>query len=325
MQTLRKIIPAAAFGALVTLLTYVILSGWGNSAGDFTWPWRAARLLLGGDNPYRAILPGGEYPYNDYFYYPLPTAVFAIPFSVLPPYAAGALFFGASSGLLFYAIRRERPYLWPVFLSAPFYVAATVAQWSPLLMAAALLPNAFRWLWILKPTTGFVAFAYRPTRKGALLVIALLALSLLVLLSWPMDYLHIYSLAQRERYAAPLMQAGGAVLFLALLGLRRPEGRALLAASIMPRNPYWYDGLMLWLVPHNLRQSLMLSILSWFAFLGWSFGSDGDPLALSAWPWQIVFLYAPCAAMVAMPVALSLYRKVTSPSPLQNYPQMETE
>ena len=47
-------------------------------ARDFTWPWRAARALLQGHDPYQVVAATGNYPFNVGLFYPLPAAILVV-------------------------------------------------------------------------------------------------------------------------------------------------------------------------------------------------------------------------------------------------------
>src|SRR5688500_10145207 len=108
---------AAKLNSADRVITAVVLGGWGafiayfsmvshpqHLAKDFSYPWRAARALLAGDNPYEVMRAVGEYPFNAGLLYPLPAALVATPFAPLRPEIAGALFVGLSAALLGWAM-----------------------------------------------------------------------------------------------------------------------------------------------------------------------------------------------------------------------------
>src|SRR6188474_3483813 len=66
-------------------------------AKDFTTPYRAARALADGHNPYDVIKPVGVFPFDEKFLYPLPTAIATLPLERFNVYTAGALFMGISA------------------------------------------------------------------------------------------------------------------------------------------------------------------------------------------------------------------------------------
>lgn len=72
--------------------------------------------------------------------------------------------------------------------------------------------------------------------------------------------------------------------------------------AIIPVHSFFYDGLLLWLIPNTFHQSLMLSGLSWIAFWGWKLLIAEDiPLGArlnAARPWQLWLLYVPLLCIV---------------------------
>ena len=138
--TLAIAFALAAWGAFIAY--FALSTAPEHLAKDFSWPLRAARALLNGQDPYKAIRPTGPYPYNAGLFYPLPAALVALPFAPLSAATAGAAFVGLSSGLLAFGLARTRAGLrkLPLFLSAPFCMAALLAQWAPLMVAGAVIP-----------------------------------------------------------------------------------------------------------------------------------------------------------------------------------------
>jgi hypothetical protein len=302
MKNYKLVFIAFFAGVLWFTLSFLLLHQRGALASDFTYPWRAARALLSGQNPYQVIQPGGNYPFENPLFYPLPAAILSIPFGFInDPYLAGAAFFGISSFLLAFAILRYDLNKFPVFLSAPFIVSASVAQITPLILALALAPPAWQCIALLtKPTSGLSAFLYRPSRRAILFTILLIIPTILWIPSWPIDWLTA-TLATREHYFIPLLSTGGFLLLLAIPAWRSKEGRAFLGTALVPHHPYWYEAVLLWLAPQTLRQSLGLSLLSWVAYFGWLFFHPKEDIINSSWPWQIFLIYLPCAVLLAFP------------------------
>jgi hypothetical protein len=135
------------------------------SASDFQFPLEAARALLLKTNPYTAVIPKGNYPFDQYFYYPIIAAFFSIPFTLLPEKLAGAVFIGVSSGLLAYVVVKKDRWRLGLFLSAPAFVTIYTAQWSFLIAACVLIPE-FQLLLLCKPNIGIAAFLYQPTKNN---------------------------------------------------------------------------------------------------------------------------------------------------------------
>ena len=130
-----------AWGAFITYFSLIVAPN--HLAKDFSWPWRAARVLLEGHNPYDVIRATGPYPFNVGLFYPLA----ALPFAWFQPAVAGALFFGISSALLAFGLTRTRDDLakLPLFVSAPFCMAGVLAQWAPLMTAGGRAVTSAEW------------------------------------------------------------------------------------------------------------------------------------------------------------------------------------
>jgi hypothetical protein len=298
----RRVVLALAIGIISALICWLRLAERGQLAADFTWPWRAAQLLLQGENPYTVIQPSGEYPFQTYFYYPLPAALVALPFAGLPPYIAGALFFGLSSGLLAFAVSKDGWSGLHIFLGAPYWVALAVAQWSPLLMAATLLPG-LEALLACKPNIGLPGLIYRPSWRGLAGILAILGLSLLVLPTWPLDWLQV-TRGLEGHLPAALILPFGPLLLLAGLRWRTPTGRLLLSLAVVPQLLFFYDQLLLWLIPASLAQGLALSGLSWVAYFAWRLtGLDPQTGAILTQPTQLILalVYLPALGMLLWP------------------------
>lgn len=268
-------------------------------AGDFTWPWRAARILLQGHDPYVVIQATGRYPFDDAFLYPLPAALVALPLAPLRAELAGALFVALTTALLAFVITRDGWHRVPMLVSAPFLKLLLAPQWSALMVVAALVPG-LQWLAVAKPNVGLAAFAYRPTRAGVLGGAAVLAVSLAVLPAWPIEWLRIA--AHVRNHPAPVALLFGPLLLLAALRWRTPEGRLLLAMAVLPQELLVYDQLLLWLIPRRWWSSLLMAVASWPALVAWvSPGVFGVPRN-ATWPLteRVVMLciYLPALAMV---------------------------
>jgi hypothetical protein len=264
-------------------------------AKDFTWPWRTARVLLEGHDPYQVIRATGPYPFNVDLFYPLPAGLLALPFAPFPPALAGALFMAVSAGLLAWGLTRDAPHQLWMFASAPFCMAALLGQWSPLLTAAALLP-ALQFVCAAKPNIGLVSWLYRPTWRGTLGIVAIVVLSLLILPRWPMEWLE--ALRGTPRYRGPAFSLLGAFTLLAVLRWRRPEGRLYLGMALVPQLSLFYDQLPLWLVPGTWRRSLLLSALSWVAWFLWYPSAALASSVAAARPWILLFVFAPALVML---------------------------
>ena len=266
-------------------------------AKDFSWPWRAARALLDGLDPYQVIQATGPYPYNVGLLYPLPAGILAIPFAPFPPALAGALFVGISATLLAWGLTKESPHRLVLFTSAPFCMAALLGQWSPILMAAALMP-ALQLVCAAKPNIGLVSLIYRPSWKGVAAAFALGAVGLLLVPRWPMEWLEAVKAA--PRYRGPAFSLLGAFTLLGLWRIRRKEGRLYVAMALVPQLSLFYDQLPLWFIPNTIWRSLVLTILSWVAWFQW-YPSRGLTSSVTvANPWILAMIYLPALVMLWM-------------------------
>jgi hypothetical protein len=232
----------------------------GNGAGDFGFPLRAARILIAGGDPYREMVPGVPGAAGA-FLYPLPAALVAVPFAGLEPDFAAAAFVGLSGGMLAFALSRAGWWRLVALMSPAFLLAFSVANWPPLLMTAALVPG-LGWLAAAKPNIGLVAFAYRPRWSSVIGGLVIVVVSLIAIPRWPSEWLaHVVrqEIAHSPTFAWPL----GVVGLAGLLRWRTPEGRALVAFTLIPVSVFPYDHLMLWLIPGTFREILLLTWTAW--------------------------------------------------------------
>ena len=290
----RRIAISTAIASLAFALSLVYMSR-RNFYGDFFYPWFAARLLIQGHSPYLAIPGSGIYPVVTPFVYPLPAVILTIPLAGLALPLASALFFGSSSGLLAYGLMQDGYYRLPLFLSAPFISAATQAQWSPLICAAAFLPS-IGFLIVMKPNLGLAVAAFRPTWRMIVGALAVLLASVILWPDWPAEWLHNVSLL--PLHGSPIREPGGFVVLLALLCWRLPEARLLLVMACVPQLLFWNDQLPLLLIPRTRRESLALTAISCAAFVAWDFFSPGNTYGPRAAPWVMWSLYLPSLLLV---------------------------
>ena len=267
-----RALAALGIGLLVALWSHHHLVVSRSLGEDFTWPWRAARALLSGLDPYAVIRPVGPFPFDAYFKYPLPAALVAIPFASLPAEAAGALFIGLSVALLAWALTRESWERLPILLSGCVASAVKSAQWSPLLAAALLLSPWAVGLGVLKPNLGVPMFLARPSWRAVAAGAGLLALSLVVQPTWPVEWLRVLRTGLEAHYMSPAaggpgLLALGPLLLLGLLRWRRPEARLLVALACVPQVPTFYDQLFLLLIPRTFRESATTALLSAVAYM----------------------------------------------------------
>jgi len=291
----RRLAIALALGA-----ASAIFSGYSfataTKAPDFAYFWTAARCVLAGEDPYLGR-PGVEgWALPDPLFYPLPVVFPMLPFAWLPMPIAGALVMGISGGLLAWGLTREGAHRLWMFASAPYVMAIKVGQCSPVLVAAAFLPN-LGWLLPWKPQVGLPVFLYRPSVRAALLALAAVAASFALEPGWVSGWLRNVRIL--EAHPPPLLALAGPLLLLAALRWRRPEGRLLLAMACTPQILFFADQLPLQLVARTRRQSALLAASSLLGFVGWFVLLEpGDLYVMDAAPWVMALLYLPALGVL---------------------------
>jgi hypothetical protein len=247
----RNFAIAATIGVISGLLCWAFLHHFQLGGADFNWAYRAARALLSGGNPY-ANTPPGTIPY------PLPAAIAALPFAPFPPEIAGALFFGASSGLLALGLIRQGPERLLIFFAYPYWAALITAQWTPLIMCGAFFPPALAFC-VAKPQIGTPVALTHLSRKGVKAAAFLLLVSFALRPRWPLEWipqLHGY------QHFVPLLVLPGPLLALALWRWRDRDVLLLLLACVLPQR-WFYDSFILWLIPKTRRGILATVACSW--------------------------------------------------------------
>jgi hypothetical protein len=282
------IVAAAAFAMVPEML-----------AKDFTYPWRGARAILDGANPYEAVRPTGPPPFDMHFMYPLTAAVAVLPLGFLPVEVAGVLFIAVGVAAMVYAITAQGMGRAWMLLSPPFFLSVSLAQWGPLLVAGASLP-LLSWTLACKPTIGLALFAWRPSWRTAMAGAGLAAIAFAVEPGWVADWLAAARTV--EGHPVPATHPLGAVALLALIKWRRPEARLVAAMSLVPQNPYFYDQLPLFLAARGGRQVLVLTALAWVAWFAteWQCGG-GRSCGPEARPWVLALMFIPATVMALWP------------------------
>lgn len=298
LTTADRVLFALTLGGWGAFITYFSMASHPQHfAKDLSYPWRAARALLDGHDPYQVIQAVGAYPFNGPLFYPLPAALVVMPITWLRPEVGGAVFIGLSSALLAFGLLRESPYRLWIFASAPFVHAAILGQWAPLLVAAALMPT-LQFAAAAKPTVGLVSWLYRPSWRGIIGGLILLAISLVLLPSWPTSWLE--AAAATSKYRGPATTLLGCFLLLGLLRWRRKEGRLLLSLALVPQLPVFYDTLPLWLIPNTWVRSLVLSAASWIGYLLWYPQHASTSQNEVAIPLALAFIWAPALILLLL-------------------------
>jgi len=247
----QRLFISAAIGTASGVFCWFLLAHFHQGAADLGWSIAAARDLLARRDPYAAPMQ----------LYPLPSALFGLPFVWMRPEIAGGVFYGISSALMAFGLSRHGCHRLLVFMAYPYWAGFLTAQWPPLILASAFFPLLLP-ATLAKPQIGIPVFLTRMTRQGVLACLAVLILSLLLVPRWPFLWMgHFHSYAR----FIPLAVLPGPLLLLALWRYRDRGAIFLLLMSLMPQR-WFYDMLALWLIPKSRRE------IVWTAFASWGAG-----------------------------------------------------
>ena len=281
-----RILISGLIGIASGTFCWYLLAHLHQRAGDFNWAIWAARDLLAHKNPYSEPMQ----------LYPLPAALFGLPFVWMRPSIAGGAFYGISSSLLAFGLTRYGYWRLLIFLAYPYWAGFLTAQWPPLIMASAFIPCLMA-ATMAKPQLGIPVFLTRLSMRGILSCVIVGAITLAVLPRWP--WLWVGNFGQYERFI-PLLIMPGPLLLLALARYRNKDAQLLLLMAIMPQR-WFYDTFVLWLIPKSRKEILGTALLSWglgiwrWYHLPHSFKEVGR--------WELFLVYLPMLAVVLIRAA----------------------
>ena len=278
---------------------------------DLNLPLCSSRLLLSGKDPYAACYT--DYNGNPSASYPLTTVLAFLPFALLPgAYLGVAVLWGVFNGLLAFGLFKQgKPWLFLVFLSAPYWASFAFHQFSPLMAAVYLLPGLLP-LALLKPQIGLPVILSRLTRRRLVALLVFLGLTFLVYPGWLKAWL---ASARNYDGVIPLLIFPlGLLLLLALIKFRDPGARFLLLMACMPQRSI-YDTTALYLLPSSLRQMLFICFMGWLAFLPPFLASDWKVPA-SEVRLSLYFVYLPLTLLL-------LLGRTAKPADLAGQPPVE--
>lgn len=245
-----RIAVSLAIGTTSGLFCWYLLHRFHQGAADFQWAIRGAQRLLTHSNPYDTPLEQ----------YPMTAALFGLPFVRMVPEIAAGFFFGISSGALAFGLTRDGYTRLLVFLAYPYWAAILTAQWSPLIMASAFFPLLLP-VTLAKPQVGFPVAATHLSRKGVIACLAWFLLSMALMPHWPLLW---WKQLGNYQYFVPLLVLPGPLLALALIRYGERDAWLLFLAAIVPQR-WFFDSLILWLIPKSRRELLGTAALSWGA------------------------------------------------------------
>jgi hypothetical protein len=272
----RRIAVSLAIGIASGLYCWYLLHRFHQGAADFQWAIRGAQHLLARRNPYDTPLEQ----------YPMTAALFALPFVRIAPDLAGGIFFGISSGLLAFGLTRHGYARLLVFLAYPYWASILTAQWSPLITASAFFPLLLP-VTLAKPQVGFPVALTHLSRRGIITCAVWLLLSLVLMPSWPLLW---WKQLGNYQHFIPLLVLPGPLLALALIRYRERDAWLLLLASVVPQR-WFFDSLILWLIPKSRREIIFTAALSWGAGI-WRWYHYPSSFT-QVGRWAVIFIYLP--------------------------------
>ena len=144
------------------------------------------------------------------------------------------------------------------------------AQWSPWLLLVGVAPGAGVLL-ACKPQAALAMLALRPSWRALAWAGALLAASLAWSPGWPLEWLAALRANPNglALHRGALFAPGGVLLLLAALKWRDPRARLLLVLAVVPNRLWFYEQLLLGLVPQTPRRTLAWVVCTWLALAGW--------------------------------------------------------
>lgn len=260
----RNLLWALAIGLIAAVLVWLLFPF--SHGADFAQFHFHARNWLAGRDPYAGGFPimRRTRVVPEPFFYPFPTLFVLAPFAMVPLRAGYALFAGASTTLLAWAILTKSPQRLPMLFGSSFILAVGLGQWTPLVTATLLLP-ILGWLAVVKPNVGLASVAADPSLERIVGGGLLLLVSLAFQPNWPAEWLR--NLHSMPGHPIPILIPGGVLALLALLRWRRPEARLFIGMACVPQLMYFADQLPLWLVASTRRESMVLSATSLVAWL----------------------------------------------------------
>jgi hypothetical protein len=287
----RRLFLALALGAVLLFRFQLYIWGPGRPS-DFTGLYNAALRLMAGENPY----PIG----TQWFPYPLPAVLLAVPFTAIPLEIARPIFDVLVGWAFVYALWCYRgTFAVLAVVSGAYAFAVWNGQITPLVVAGSLVP-ALGFVLAVKPNTAAAVWLARPSLIPVLGLSAFVLLSLLVLPSWPADW---WQALQQDTTGLlpPVFRPFGVVLVLAALRWRLPEGRLLLALAFIPQNTLPHELVALALIPANLIEMAIFVAGSWIAVV-LAARMDLSPSiaewSAASWPATLAVVYLPMLFMV---------------------------
>jgi hypothetical protein len=278
--------------ALVLICRLLLFVWMPDRASDLDFLYDAAARLLRGENPYQ--------PGTQWFPYPLPAVLLAVPFTTVPLGLARPIFDILVGWTFVFALWRYRGrYALLAVVSGAYLFAMRSGQTTPLMVGASLIP-ALGFLLAVRPNSGAALWVARPSLMTLLGASVFLALSLVVLPSWPWDWWTALPV-DNSQLMPPVLRPFGIVLLLAALRWRTPEGRLLLATAFIPQTTLPYELVSLALIPASALEMGIYVAGSWIAVAvaeKLHFGLGMPEWTAAGWPVTFCAVYLPMLYLV---------------------------
>jgi hypothetical protein len=215
----------------------------------------AGRAWWSGGAPYAVRAEGWEFP----SLHPFPAILLVLPLA-WSPLDPSVVFAFVGSAWWAWSIS-SGPAFRQAFWALPTFVwihAVRMAQWAPLLVAAALNRSWAGGLLVCKPSIGIALWLAYPSGRAVVSGLLVLATSVWLYPTWPWEWWQAVSSTQH--LTAPIALSGGPVLLAALWRWREPEARLLAALACVPQSGFLYDALPLFLVPRRSSEGALLAV-----------------------------------------------------------------
>jgi hypothetical protein len=297
IRTRRRLYLAGAFAFVAAVRVGLYL--WAQESTGFTTDfdqlYHSAVIIRDGGNPYRSPPPHLRYP----FYYPLPAVLVAMPFTALPLALARPAFDIAVGWIFAYALWRHAPYALLALFSGAYLFAMRAGQTTPMVVAASLIPT-LGFLLTVKSNTGLACLIARPSRQAIIGGLLIVALSVILLPSWPLDWWAAIQESQHIR--SPVLRPFGWLLLLAAFRWRTSGGRLLLALAVIPQNTLPHELVPLVMIPGNAVEMAIYVVGSWVAVALTSVAMERatslSGLVTDVWLVLLLSVYLPALYMV---------------------------
>lgn len=296
---------SVALGLLAGLRTWLVDMVTGLPR-DFAQVWFGARAMLRGLDPYQLVGPGRAFELDYGLFYPLTASVVALPVSPLPARWAAVVFMVIGGGTFAWALMEHGYEPLVGYMGAGMVFAAEVAQWSPLLSAAVVLPG-LGFVFAAKPTIGAAVFAARPSWWPIVGGIVLCAVAFAFQPTWVQSWRATLAVPPdmpggAAPYLPPIRHPWGWLVLLGLLRWRRPDARLLVALACVPQTTLLYEATPLFLIPRTWREAGVLVVASYAVAVWVGYATQGQPAyiprILATGSGMTVGLYLPCLWMV---------------------------